>query len=184
MLASICNAAFAQGVQKQPAKPASNQDSQKQDNQKKDTPPVELGRFDSFNAYMQEKNGARLCYLVAQPSKMEPANVRRDPVYFFVTHRPKDKIRNEISISAGYPFKVDAPASLEITPSGGLFSLVTSGEGAWLSELTKQNILIEALRKGREVVMKGTSHRGTATSDTYSLSGFAGALDRINQACQ
>src|SRR5262245_12242252 len=75
--------------------------------------PALLGAFGSFKAYTQERNGGRACYIVAAPDKMTPENVRRDPAYLFIAHRPKEKIRNEISLQLGYPLKPNAPVTME-----------------------------------------------------------------------
>ena len=39
------------------------------------------------------------------------------------------------------------------------------------------------MRKGRTMVVTGTSTRGTLTTDTYSLSGFTKASRAIAKAC-
>jgi hypothetical protein len=39
------------------------------------------------------------------------------------------------------------------------------------------------MKRGNQLVFKGTSARGTLTTDTYSLLGFSKALARLNQAC-
>lgn len=144
--------------------------------------PGPLGVYDNFKAYAQEKNGKRSCYVVGAPDKTVPLSVRRDPVYMFIAHRPKDKARNEINFQMGYPLKVGAPAAIEIG-GGGTFTLATYGEGAWLSEVVKQDLVVEALRKAKEITVKGMSARGTATSDHYTLKGLASALDRIDVEC-
>jgi hypothetical protein len=144
-------------------------------------PPAPLGVYDNFKAYAQEKNGKRSCYIVGAPDKTMPSNVRRDPVYMFIAHRPNDKVRNELNFQMGYPLKVGAPAAVEI--GGGSFALATYGQGAWLSEVVKQDLVIEALRKAKEVNVKGVSARGTATNDHYALKGLGAALDRIDVEC-
>jgi hypothetical protein len=40
------------------------------------------------------------------------------------------------------------------------------------------------MRKGKDLTMKSTSVRGNATTDRYSLSGIAQALDRVAQECK
>ena len=42
---------------------------------------------------------------------------------------------------------------------------------------------IKALAAGSSLVVKGTSSRGTATTDTYPLAGFSAAHAEINKAC-
>ena len=43
--------------------------------------------------------------------------------------------------------------------------------------------LIEAMRRGAEIIVTGISKRGTMTRDTYSLAGLSEALDQVHQAC-
>jgi invasion protein IalB len=44
--------------------------------------------------------------------------------------------------------------------------------------------LVEALRKGRDAIVKSTSTRGNLTTDRYSLAGVSQALDRVAQECR
>jgi Invasion associated locus B (IalB) protein len=39
------------------------------------------------------------------------------------------------------------------------------------------------LKAGKQMIVRGTSSRGTETTDTYSLSGFTAALAAIDKAC-
>ena len=70
---------------------------------------------------------------------------------------------------------------------GASFSFVTVNAGsdgaAWIADGATEQKLIAAMRSGSNMTIKGTSKRGTNTTDTYSLSGASGALDRINQEC-
>ena len=43
--------------------------------------------------------------------------------------------------------------------------------------------MVNAMAKGSKMVVKGTSSRGTPTTDTYSLMGFMAARRAITQAC-
>jgi invasion protein IalB len=44
--------------------------------------------------------------------------------------------------------------------------------------------MVDAMRTGQSAVVKGTSAKGTKTTDTFSLKGFAQALDRTDQECK
>jgi invasion protein IalB len=44
--------------------------------------------------------------------------------------------------------------------------------------------LVDAMRKGADVTVKGESGRGTKTIDKFSLKGVAQALDRAAQECR
>jgi hypothetical protein len=96
-------------------------------------------------------------------------------------HRPGEKRTNEVSFTAGYLFKEGSDADLAI--DGKSFSLFTNKEGAWTRDAATDKAVVDALAKGKQAVIKGTSARGTATTDTYSLAGFAQTLAQIDKAC-
>lgn len=144
--------------------------------------PQLLGEFTDWSAYAYDSEGAKVCYVVSQPKKQEPAGLNRDPAYFLVTHRPADKVRNEVNTIIGYPFKKESSAT--ITIDGTDFQLFTKGDGAWADSSGKDSDIVEAMKKGRDMVIKGTSWRGTGTSDTYSLSGVSAAISKIDTTCK
>ncbi len=141
-----------------------------------------LGQFKDWGAYVAESGGGKVCYALSQPKSSEPSNVNRDPVYFFVTSRPGSGVKNEVSIIIGYPYKPDTTATVEIGDT--TFTLFTKDDGAWVENAAEESNLVGAMRRGATMVIKGTSARGTATVDNYSLSGISAALDRIAQECK
>jgi len=44
--------------------------------------------------------------------------------------------------------------------------------------------LIEFLKVGNKAVMEAVSHRGTITKDTFELSGFTKAIERLQTICK
>ena len=98
-----------------------------------------------------------------------------------VTHRPGEKVANVVSFIEGYPLKEGSEVSLDV--GGTKFDLFTQGDSAWArtSELDKS--IVEAMAKGKQAIVKGMPQKGSATTDTYSLAGFAQALALIDKAC-
>ena len=45
-------------------------------------------------------------------------------------------------------------------------------------------VVVDAMIRGARLVVKGTSSRGTKTTDTYSLKGFSAAFKAIGKACK
>jgi invasion protein IalB len=142
---------------------------------------TKLGDSQGWEAYTDAAKGAKICYLIGKPSKSEPATVKRAAVGARVTHRPGEKRTNEVSFAAGYAFKEGSDAELSI--DGKVFSLFTSKDTAWTRDAATDKAVVEALAKGRQAVIKGTSARNTSTTDTYTLAGFTHALDDIDKAC-
>jgi invasion protein IalB len=142
---------------------------------------TKLGSAEGWDAFSDAVKGHKICYLIGKPAKSEPASAKRGPIFASVTHRPSEKRTNEVSFTVGYLFKEGSDA--ELTVDGKKFSLFTNKEGAWAQDATTDKAVVEALAKGKQAVIKGTSVRGTQTTDTYSLAGFSQALAQIDKAC-
>jgi hypothetical protein len=140
-----------------------------------------LGAFDQWAAYSHGAGPALVCYVYGEPQKQEGAYTRRDPTYVQVAHRPRDKAANEISVTAGYAYRKDSEVELEI--DGAKFALFTADGAAWARDANTESAIVKALMAGRQMIVKGTSARGTTTTDTYGLKGFTAAINAINSAC-
>ena len=93
------------------------------------------------------------------------------------------KVKDEVSmLVTGYQLKPNTDASLAVGPTQ--FAMYTQNDGAWVKNAADEPRLIDSMRKGSDLVIKGTSGRGTQSTDTYALKGIAQALDRANQQCQ
>src|SRR5437660_8482870 len=78
--------------------------------------PTLLGQYADWGAYTAAPGGKKVCFVLAKPktSKTEPAGRNRDPAYLFISTRPGEKVRNEVSVIIGYPFKATSDATAEI----------------------------------------------------------------------
>jgi hypothetical protein len=149
------------------------------------TPPAQpqrLGAVQSWTAYSAREKGGPICYIVGEPTKNEPANIKRDPVHLLVTHNTGDKTTGVVSFIAGYAFKDGSAADLDI--GGKKFSLFTKDDTAWARDAATDKAIVEAMLKAKQAVIKGSSARGTATTDTYTLAGFGQVLGDIDKACK
>jgi invasion protein IalB len=66
---------------------------------------------------------------------------------------------------------------------GQEFTMVTKEDGAWVESPAEEDQLVAAMRAGRQMTVKGRSHRGTDTTYTFSLSGVTASTNRIAEAC-
>jgi invasion protein IalB len=62
--------------------------------------------------------------------------------------------------------------------------MYTLNDGAWIKSTAEEARMIDAMRKGADLTVTGTSGRGTVSTDQYSLKGLAQALDKIEQECR
>jgi invasion protein IalB len=144
--------------------------------------PTPLGESGDWAAYSYETAGGKVCYVVSQPKESQPKNAKRDPVFFLITHRPGQKVRNEVSTIIGYPFKKESLVKIAVDEKN--FDLFTNGDGAWADTSNKDKQIVQTMKKGKTLSVKGTSLRGTQTTDTYSLEGLSAALEKIDAACK
>jgi len=144
--------------------------------------PKELGSFTDWTAYLLDDKGNKVCYIASQPKKAEGNYSSRGDVFVLVTHRPQAKTVNVVSIIAGYPYRDGNEVALTVDDNKN-FHLFTQGETAWAKDADTDKALVTAMRSGSRMVIKGTSTRGTLTTDTYSLSGFSRAYERASREC-
>jgi hypothetical protein len=146
--------------------------------------PSLLGQFGDWGAYTASPGGRKICFALAKPTKAstEPPNRPRDPAYMFISTRPTEKVTNEVSIVVGYGLKSNNDAVVDV--GGSKFAMYTQNDGAWIKNAAEEPRLVEALRKGADVVVRGESAKGTKTTDIYSLKGLGQALERVAQECK
>lgn len=145
--------------------------------------PTPIQTYKKWTAFTVNEGGGKACFIAAQPENSEPKNIRRGEVWLLVTHRPYKKIRNEISVYAGYPYKKGSNVRLEVDRKKK-YELFTDNDTAWASTGEEENAIVRAMRAGNSLRVRGTSKRGTKTVDRYSLSGFTAAHRAIDKACK
>jgi hypothetical protein len=167
--------------------------------------PALVATFGDWNVFVGEVGKGRICYTLAQPKSREPASLKRDPGYAFISDRPAEGVRNEVSFIMGFdvaggadsaesrPDVKPAPkpdrAKTPVGPSPvalideASFEMLPKGGNLWVKNAAKESALIAEMRKGAKLVVKAASLRGHQSIDTYSLTGFAQALERLQKEC-
>ena len=64
--------------------------------------PSLVATFGDWNVFVGEVGKGRICYTLAQPKSREPASLTRDPGYAFISDRPSEGVRNEVSFIMGF----------------------------------------------------------------------------------
>ena len=147
-----------------------------------------------WSVFEATSGGNKVCWIVSQPTKKTAkrggkdvtSSVTRGDIFLMVAVRKADKVKNEVSFLAGYPFKDGSKVTVTVNSSRGAtkFTLFTDNENAWTSSPQEDDKLTKAFRGGRNAVITGTSRRGTTTTDTFSLSGFTAAIKAAQARCK
>jgi hypothetical protein len=140
-----------------------------------------LGEWGKWKGTLDIEDRNPVCFLTAPPTASEPKDARRTGIVLQVYHRPGLKQRDVVTSKFGYAFKDGATAVFEV--DGQKVTLFTKDDAAWTYTEKDDRTIVDAMKRGNELVVRGTSARGTATVDRYSLSGFSAGLAEINKAC-
>ena len=62
-----------------------------------------LGKFKDWESFVLSQDGNKVCFAQSSPLIRAPKKLKRDPSRLFVTFRPVEKIKNEISVTNGLP---------------------------------------------------------------------------------
>jgi invasion protein IalB len=139
-----------------------------------------MGQFGDWGAY-QTQGKQKTCYALAQPKTREPDKLKRDAAYVFISYRPAENVKNEISIIMGFAMKDGGEAQATIGDSE--FGLIAKGSNAWVKNPAEESHFIDAMKKGSKLIVKAASSKGKASTDTYSLAGLSQALDKVRKEC-
>ena len=77
-----------------------------------------VGKFKDWESFVLSQDENKTCFAQSIPVVRAPKKLKRDPSRLFVTFRPTENIKNEISVTNGYEFKLKAPVvqNLERNP--------------------------------------------------------------------
>lgn len=143
--------------------------------------PKLMARYGDWEAYVFTENGHKVCFMASQPQKKQGNYTKRGEPFALITHRPADNTKDVFSYITGYTFKAGSQVTVTIDDKD--YTLVTQDDTAWGPDSETDKSLAAAIRDGSKMVVKGTSSRGTLTTDTLSLKGTTKAYKRISSEC-
>ena len=105
----------------------------------------------------------------------------REPSRLFVSFRPSENIKNEISVTNGYEFKLKAP--VEAKSGKKSYDLFSKGRFAWVVDNKDEAKLIVTMKKASRLMIIGNTDKGDQTTDHYSMMGFTKAYKTAKKSC-
>ena len=70
--------------------------------------PLLVGTYGDWGAYQSTTGKVKVCYALSQPKDRQPATLQRNPAFMFISRRPANGVKNEISLDMGFPVKENA----------------------------------------------------------------------------
>ena len=140
-----------------------------------------LGKFKDWESFVLIQGESKVCFAQSVPVIRAPKKFKRDPSRLFVSFRPAENIKNEISVTSGYEFQPKAP----VTAKSGkkAYDLFSKGRFAWVVENKDEAKLIVTMQKASRLMIIGNSDKGNQTTDHYSMMGFTKAYSSAKKNC-
>lgn len=139
-------------------------------------------RFRDWSLYVHEDPSGKTCFIVSTPTKQEGTFTRRGQPRLFVTQFGGENVRQEVSVDPGYTYR--SGSVVEAVIGEVRFELFTEKDRAWARNAADDARLIDAMRRGNQIRIRGTSVRDTWSLDTYSLAGFSAAYRAMMETCR
>lgn len=140
-----------------------------------------VGSYGDWGVYVARTGRSKVCYALSHPKVRLPKGLNRDPGYLFVSARPGDGVRNEISWVLGFNAKAGVDGQVAVDNASQ--AVVTRGASAWLKDASQEGPTVAAMTRGTKLVLSTQSQRGNSLKDEYSLRGFTQAMERVRKEC-
>ena len=140
-----------------------------------------VGKFKDWESFVLSQDGNKTCFAQSIPVVRAPKKLKRDPSRLFVSFRPAENIKNEVSVTNGYELKLKAPV---IAKSGKKsYDLFSKGRFAWVVDSDDESKIILTKKKASRLMIVGNSNKDDQTTDHYSMMGFTRAYNTAKKSC-
>ena len=141
-----------------------------------------IGKFKDWEVMVISEASGKVCFAQSSPVLHAPKKNKRD-ARLFITFRPSEKIKNEISTTAGYEFNKNN--TVLATSGNNKFKFDIKQQCfAWMTSNKKENIMVKVMKKGSRIMITGYNKKGSQTIDDYSLLGFTKAYNKAKDSCK
>ena len=142
--------------------------------------PKSSGKYKNWESFTMMTDKGKVCFAQTKPVKRAPAAIKRKDSRIFVTFRPNENIKDEISITSGHAYK-NSTVSAKSGKSN--FSFFSQGDFAWLLDENEEKKFIKLMKRATNLMIKGKTKDGAETTDHYSMMGFTKAYNTVKKVC-
>ena len=142
--------------------------------------PKSTGKYKNWESFTAQTDKGKICFAQTIPTKRAPASIKREQSKLFVTFRPSENIKDEVSMTSGHDYK-----SSTVTASSGKkrYSFFSQKNFAWLLDDQEERAFIKTMKRATNVIVKARTTKGAETTDHYSMMGFTKAYNTAKKTC-
>ena len=140
-----------------------------------------IGKYKDWEVMVMSEQSGKVCFAQSIPVLQAPKSNKRD-ARLFVTFRPGEKIKDEISASPGYEFNKKNSVIATSGKNKIKFDIIQQSF-AWIADNKIEKKMVKVMKKGSRIMITGYNQKGSQTIDHYSLLGFTKAYNAAKKAC-
>ena len=142
--------------------------------------PRSTGKYKNWESFTAQTDKGKICFAQTIPTKRAPASIKREKSKLFVTFRPSENVKDEVSMTSGHDYK-----SSTVTASSGKkrYSFFSQKNFAWLLDDQEERGFIKTMKRATNVIVKARTTKGAETTDHYSMMGFTKAYNTAKKTC-
>ncbi len=140
-----------------------------------------IGKFKDWETFILVNGDQKVCFAQSKPVLQSPKKNPRE-ARLFVSFRPNDKIKDEISITSGYEYNKQNTIIAKSGKSKYKFD-ITQESFAWITDSRIEKKLIKKMKTASRLMITGYNKAGSQTIDHYSLMGFTKAYNSTKKNC-
>ena len=140
-----------------------------------------IGKFKDWETFTVTENDNKICFAQSIPILRAPKKFERNPSRLFITFRPSEDIKDEVSATSGYTFQKEKIVKAKTGKK--TYDFFSQEEFAWILDTEVEQRFIKAMKKASRVMIIGRTEKGKQTIDHYSLMGFTKAYDTAKKNC-
>tara|TARA_B100000427_G_scaffold294598_1_gene273272 strand:- start:285 stop:785 length:501 start_codon:yes stop_codon:yes gene_type:complete len=142
--------------------------------------PKSTGKYKNWESFTAQTDKGKICFAQTIPTKRAPASIKREKSKLFVTFRPSENIKDEVSLTSGHDYK-----SSTVTASSGKkrYSFFSQKNFAWLLDDQEERNFIKLMKRATNLIIKARTTKGAETTDHYSMMGFTKAYNTAKKTC-
>ena len=140
-----------------------------------------IGKFKDWETFTVTENGNKICFAQSIPILRAPKKFERNPSRLFITFRPSEDMKDEVSATSGYTFQKEKIVKAKTGKK--TYDFFSREEFAWILDTEVEQRFIKAMKKASRVMIIGRTEKGKQTIDHYSLMGFTKAYNTAKKNC-
>ncbi len=142
--------------------------------------PKSTGKYKNWESFNAQTEKGKICFAQTVPTKRVPTTFKRGESRLFVTFRPNESIKDEISVTSGHPYK----SSTVVAKSGkNNYTFFSRDNFAWLLDTREERNFIKLMKRATNLMVIAKSTKGSETTDHYSMMGFTKAYNTAKKSC-